>query len=101
MRFRREWCAATAEGDFKKQTNPPQFAGSRVGVEPTPPLTPAPPAPIANAVALASASAVANPIAASRIAFSFDRFRPMKRPHAANVPDPILTISWRRPCSFD
>jgi hypothetical protein len=70
-----------AAGVFKKQTRPPQFAGSAGGPAIVPgaiPPPPPPPPPIAQAIVLESASVAANPIAMSFIAVSPDHFRAMK-----------------------
>ncbi len=89
-----------AGGVFKKQTRPPQLAGSAGGLAivpgaiPLPP--PLPPPPIAQAIVLETASAAANPIAMSLIAISSDRFRAMKNGLAwLYVPDP--EHSYRHP----
>src|SRR5260370_21140987 len=88
---RARWCARAgrdrgptvcrAAGVFKKQTRPPQFAGSAGGPAIVPgaiPPPPPPPPPIAQAIVLESASVAANPIAMSFIAVSPDHFRAMK-----------------------
>jgi hypothetical protein len=74
-----------AAGVFKKQTRPPQFAGSAGGLAIVPcaiPPPPPPPPPIAQAIVLESASAAANPMAmscaTSFIAVPSDHFRAMK-----------------------